>query len=234
MPKRIHVIKETKSLNFVKANFDASKGLVGAAALGLKPTLTDFKPLEDALKDKGASVAYELSCDGKQLSFDVRYGKQRKSLATSLLSSFKSLEQRRKVMYQLLALGLVDVKDTPATEDEVKAKETERDKATDAARKIGKRLSLMAYEKSIDDTPASDVPAFTAWVRKKGHGKLVDRYEAQRGKSGNAESAEVVAALDKLLKVYQAAVRKLMEAEQTRLEKRAKAIDGEIAKMTAA
>jgi hypothetical protein len=234
MPKRIHVIKETKSPNFTTANFDVSKNLVKASSLGLKPTAPDYAALNDALaKDKGASVAYELTCDGATLTFDVRYGKQRKTLADVKLASFDKLEERRKVMNALLALGLVDKKDVPASADEVTAKEKDRDAILDKAGKITGRLLRMDYEKSVDDTPANDLPAFTAWVRKKGHGKLVDRYEAARGKSGDPERATVVKALDKLLKDYQAAARKLMESERGKLEARAKAIDGELRKMTA-
>lgn len=216
MSRRIYVIKETKNPNFTESYYKMAKGLIQASSLGLNPKdPPDYTALTNALaKDKGASVAYELTFDGHTLTFDLRFGKGRKQLADAPLT-FKSLEDRRRIMNQLYTYKLVDAKDVPPSAEEVAAKQKERDAAFKADQDILGRVLQMAYEKSVDDTPASDLPAFKAWARKKGHNNLVDLYEAVQKKAKADELGPTYLAdgAPKLVKLLDARVRKSLHGK---------------------
>jgi hypothetical protein len=166
---RRYTIKDTKSPSMFISLFEASKGRVQAGGLGLKPTKPDFELIGAALKAKpGTVVAYELTFDGKVLSFEVSWGNQAETLA--------SVEPRRKfygqelmdVMRQLSEYRLATPRDIASAEALWGLESTRQalSAAIGSADKFRRDMQALQGIKTIAALPDPLRAEFRAWAGK--------------------------------------------------------------------
>ena len=167
MAIRRYTIKDTKSPSMFKSLFEASKGLVQASSLGLRPKTPDFGAIEKALKAKpGSVVAYELSFDGTVLKFDVSWGSGWETLSSVELRSKFYGQELMDVMGKLSVYRLATPRDIASAEAAwgLEFKRQELSAAIGSAAKLQRDIVALQGIKTIAALPDELRTEFRAWA----------------------------------------------------------------------
>jgi hypothetical protein len=144
MAIRRYTIKDTKSPTMYISLFEASKGVVQASTLGLRPKKPDFDAIGAEMKaSPGLVVGYELSWDGKLLGFEVSWGKKRESLARIDPAATFSGDALTEVMQRLVKYGLVTTKELASKAAQAQAKAKELQAAIDKVERLKAELKKL-------------------------------------------------------------------------------------------
>lgn len=149
--------------------FEASKGVVQASSLGLRAKKPDFEVIGAALKAKpGIVVAYELTFDGKRLTFDVSWGGKSETLASVEPRSKFYGAELMEVMRQLANYRLATAGDIASAEAAwgLEFKRRELSAAIGGADKVRRDMQDLQGIKTIAALTDPLRTEFRAWAGK--------------------------------------------------------------------